>query len=110
MEKLCKYFISPLLVTFLLIALFESVNPRSWPKYAMGFELAACWIVIAAILGKDMVKEEERQKEEAKRREDEAAKMEMDKFHAELRSKEQVELEKHRLTLEAQRPKQEVVS
>ena len=29
---------------------------------------------------------------------------------AELRSKEQVELEKHRLTLEAQRPKQEVVS
>lgn len=46
-----------------------------------------------------MAKEEERQMQEAKRREEDAAKMEMEKFHAELRSKKQVELEKHRLTL-----------
>lgn len=110
MNALCKYFLAPLLVTFLLIALFESVNPRSWPKHAVGFELAACWLVIAAIGGRNMVKEEERQRQEPKRREEEAAKTEMDKFHAELRSKEQVELEKHRLTLEAQRLKQEAVS
>jgi hypothetical protein len=110
MNSLCKYFLGPLLLTGILIAVFESVNPKSWPKHAVGLELVACWVVIAAILGRDMVKEEERQREEAKRREEEAAKTEMDKFHAELRSKEQVELEKHRLTLEAQRPKQEVVS
>jgi hypothetical protein len=57
-----------------------------------------------------MVKEEERQRQEARRREELEAKAAMEKFHAELRSKEQVELEKHLLTLEAQRPKQEVVS
>lgn len=110
MNFFCKYFIGPMVLTGILIGVFETINPRSWPKEAVGFELLGCWIVIAAILGKGMVKEEERQKEEAKRREEEAAKTEMDKFHAELRSKEQVELEKHRLTLEAQRPKQEVVS
>jgi cell shape-determining protein MreC len=110
MNSLCRYFFGSVLVTCLLIALFESVNPRTWPKQAVGWELAACWLVIAAIGGHNMVKEEERQKQEAKRREEETAKTEMDKFHAELRSKEQVELEKHRLTLEAQRPKQEVAS
>jgi hypothetical protein len=36
--------------------------------------------------------------------------MEMEKYLVNMRSKEQIELEKHRLTLEAQRPKQEVVS
>jgi hypothetical protein len=110
METLCKYFLAPVVVTFVLIGLFESVNPPSWPKGAIAGELFACWLVIAAIGGHNMVKEEERQRQEAKRREEEAAKTEMDKFHAELRSKEQIELEKHRLTLEAQRPKQEVVS
>ena len=110
MKSLCTYFLGSVLVTCLLIALFESINPRTWPKGAVGIELAACWLVIAAIGGRNMVKEEERQKQEAKRREEEAAKMEMDKFHAELCSKEQVELEKYRITLEAQRPKQEVVS
>lgn len=39
-----------------------------------------------------------------------ANKMEMEKYLINIRSREQVELEKHRLTLEAQRPKQEVVS
>jgi hypothetical protein len=48
-------------------------------------------------------------KEEEQKKKD-AATMEMEKHLAELRSKEQVELEKHRLTLEAQRPKQETVS
>jgi hypothetical protein len=110
MDKLCKYFLGPMLLTGILIGVFETINPRSWPKGAVGVELAACWIVIAAILGKDMVKEEERQREEAKRREEEAAKMEMEKYLINMRSREQVELEKHRLTLEAQRPKQEVVS
>ena len=110
MDWLCKYILGPLLLTGILIALFESINPPSWPREAVGYELLACWVVIAAILGREMVKEEEREKQEAKRREEEAAKTEMDKFHAELRSKEQVELEKHRLTLEAQRPKQEMVS
>lgn len=110
MEFLCKWFLGPLILTGLLIALFESINPHSWPKEAVAFELAGCWVVIAAILGRDMVKEEERQREEAKRREEEAAKMEMEKYLINIRSREQVELEKHRLTLEAQRPKQEVVS
>jgi hypothetical protein len=110
MESLGKYFLGPLLVTFLLIALFESINPPTWPKKAVALELAGCWVVIAAILGRNMAKDEERQMQEAKRREEDAAKIEMEKFQAELRSKEQVELEKHRLTLETQRPKQEVVS
>ena len=109
MDFLCKWFLGPMVLTGILIAVFESVNPKSWPREAVGGELLACWVVIAAILGGDMVKKEEREKEDAKRREEEA-KAAMDKFHAELRSKEQVELEKHRLTLEAQRPKQEVVS
>ena len=62
-------------------------------------ELLACYVVIAVVLGREMEKEEKRQKEEEARR-----------FDAELRSKEQVELEKHRLSLEAQQSKQEVVS
>lgn len=99
LDNLCKYVLGPLLLTGILIALFESINPPSWPKEAVGWELFACWVVIAAILGRDMVKEEKRQKEEEARR-----------FEAELRSKEQVELEKHRLTLEAQRSKQDVAS
>ena len=99
METLCKYFLAPVVVTFVLIGLFESVNPPTWPKGAVAGELFACWVIIAAILGRNMTKEEERQKAEEARR-----------FDAELRSKEQVELEKHRLTLEAQRPKQEAVS
>ena len=99
MDWLCKYILGPLLLTGVLIALFESINPPSWPSEAVGYELLACWVVIAAILGRGMEKDEARQKEEEAKR-----------FEAELRSKEQVELEKHRLTLEAQRSKQEVVS
>lgn len=110
MDFLCKYFLGPMILTAILIGVFETINPRSWPKEAVGFELLGCWVVIAAILGGDMVKEEERQRQEAKAREEEAAKMEMEKYLINMRSKEQVELEKHRLTLEAQRPKQEVVS
>ena len=110
METLCKYFLGPMMLTLILIGVFESINPPSWPKEAVVGELVACWFVIAAILGRGMVKEEERQRQEAKRREEEEARAAMEKFHAELRSKEQTELEKHRLTLEAQRPKQEVVS
>jgi hypothetical protein len=103
MYALCRLFVGTLLVTFLLIGLFESINPRSWPKEAVRFELAACWLVIAAIGGRNMVKEEERQRQEAKRREEEAAKMEMEKFLINMRSREQVELGKHRLSLEARR-------
>lgn len=110
MEFVCKWFLGPLVLTSVLIAVFESINPPSWPRAAVGFELLGCYVVIAAILGRDMVKKEERERQEAKRREEEAVRMEMDKFQAELRSKEQVELEKHRLTLEAQRSKQDVVS
>lgn len=99
METLCKYVLGPMVLTFVLIGVFESINPPSWPKGAIVGELVACWVVIAAILGREMEKEEKRQKEEEARR-----------FDAELRSKEQVELEKHRLTLEAQQSKQEVVS
>ncbi len=99
MDKLCKYFLAPIVVTFILTGVFEAINPPSWPKGAIVGELLACYVVIAAILGREMEKEEKRQKEEEARR-----------FDAELRSKEQVELEKHRLTLEAQRSKQEVVS
>jgi hypothetical protein len=109
MEFLCKWFLGPIVLTGILIGVFESVNPPSWPKAALGGELLACWVVIAAILGGDMAKKEEQQRQDAKHREEEEAKAAMEKFHAELRSKEQVELEKHRLTLEAQRPKQEVV-
>jgi hypothetical protein len=110
MDFLCKYFIGPLILTGILIGVFETINPKSWPKEAVGGELLVCWVVIAAILGRDMSKKEEQEKQEAKRREEEAAKAAMEKLHAELRSKEQVELEKHRLTLEAQRPKQEAIS
>lgn len=99
MEKLCKYVLGPLVLTFVLIGVFESINPPSWPKGAIVGELLACYVVIAVVLGREMEKEEKRQKEEEARR-----------FDAELRSKEQVELEKHRLTLEAQQSKQEVVS
>lgn len=99
METLCKYVLGPMVLTFVLIGVFESINPPSWPKGAIVGELVACWVVIAAILGREMEKEEKRQKEEEARR-----------FDAELRSKEQVELEKHRLTLEAQQSKQEMVS
>jgi hypothetical protein len=95
MDKLW-YFLGSVLLTGILIGVFETINPRSWPKEAVAGELLACWVVIAAILGRNMTKEEERQKAEEARR-----------FDAELRSKEQVEMEKHRLTLEAQRPKQE---
>lgn len=110
MDFLCKYFLGPLILTGVLIGVFETINPRSWPKEAVAFELIGCWVVIAAILGRDMVKEEERQRQEAKCREEEAAKVEMEKYLVNMRSREQVELEKHRLTLEAQRPKQEVAS
>lgn len=99
MDKLCKYFLGPIVVTFVLTAVFEAVNPPSWPKGAVIGELLACYVVIAVVLGREMEKEEKRQKEEEARR-----------FDAELKSKEQVELEKHRLTLEAQQSKQEVVS
>ena len=99
MEKLCKYFLGPIVVTFVLIGVFESINPPSWSKGAIVGELVACYVVIAVVLGREMEKEEKRQKEEEARR-----------FDAELKSKEQVELEKHRLTLEAQRSKQDVVS
>ncbi len=99
MEKLCKYVLGPLVLTFVLIGVFESINPPSWPKEAIAGELLACYVVIAVVLGREMEKEEKRQKEEEARR-----------FDAELRSKEQVELEKHRLTLEAQQSRQEVVS
>jgi hypothetical protein len=92
-------FLGSVVLTGILIGVFESINPPSWPKEAVLGELLACWVVIAAILGREMEKEEKRQKEEEARR-----------FDAELRSKEQVELEKHRLTLEAQQSKQEVVS
>jgi hypothetical protein len=109
MEFLCKWFLGPIVLTGILIGVFESVNPKSWPRAAVGFELLGCWVVIAAILGGDMAKKEEREREDAKRREEEEAKAAMEKFHAELRSKEQVELEKHRLTMDAQRPKQEAV-
>jgi hypothetical protein len=50
------YFLGPLFLTGLLIALFESINPSSWPRSAVGWELAACWFVIFAILGRDMAK------------------------------------------------------
>lgn len=99
LDNLCKYVLGPLLLTGILIALFESINPPSWPRSAVGWELLACWVVIAGILGRDMIKQEEREKQEAAKR-----------FEAELRSKEQVELEKHRLTLEAQRTKQDAAS
>lgn len=99
MDKLCKYFLGPIVVTFVLTGVFEAINPPSWPKGAVIGELVACWMVIAVVLGREMEKEEKRQKEEEARR-----------FDAELKSKEQVELEKHRLTLEAQQSKQEVVS
>jgi hypothetical protein len=98
MDKLCKYFLGPIVVTFVLTGVFEAINPPSWPKGAVIGELVACWMVIAVVLGREMEKEEKRQKEEEARR-----------FDAELRSKEQVELEKHRLTLEAQQSKQDVV-
>jgi hypothetical protein len=99
MDKLCKYVLAPIVVTFILTGVFEAINPPSWPKGAIVGELLACYVVIAVILGREMEKEEKRQKQEEARR-----------FDAELRSKEQVELEKHRLTLEAQQSKQEVVS
>ena len=99
MDKLCKYFLAPIVVTFILTGVFEAINPPSWPKGAIVGELLACYVVIAVVLGREMEKEEKRQKEEEARR-----------FDAELRSKEQVELEKHRLTLEAQRSKQDVIS
>jgi hypothetical protein len=110
MDWLCKYVLAPIVVTFILTGVFEAINPPSWPKGAVIGELLACWVLMAAYLGREMEKEEEQERQEAKRREDAAAKMEMDKFQAELHSKEQVELEKHRLTLEAQGSKQEVVS
>lgn len=99
MDKLCKYVLAPIVVTFVLTGVFDAINPPSWPKGAIVGELLACYVVIAVVLGREMEKEEKRQKEEEARR-----------FDAELRSKEQVELEKHRLTLEAQQSKQEVVS
>lgn len=110
MDFLCKYFFGPMILTFILTGVFETINPKSWPKEAVVGELLVCWVVIAAILGKDMVKKEEQEKEEAKRREEEAAKLEMEKFLINMRSKEQVELEKHRLSLEAQRGKQVEIS
>ena len=92
MDFLCKYFLGPLLLTGILIGVFEIINPKSWPKHAVGVELAACWFILLAGLGRNQAQEEKERK---------AA--EMEKFLAELRSKEQVELEKHRLTLEAQK-------
>lgn len=106
MNSLGKYFLAPLVLTFVFIGLFESINPPSWPKEAIGYELFACWIVMAAILGRRMTKDEEELKQEAKRREEEAAKMEMEMYLVNMRSQAEVELEKHRLTLEAQAPRQ----
>ncbi|HVX13354.1 MAG TPA: hypothetical protein VHC22_19370 [Pirellulales bacterium] len=91
MNTLIRYAIGGLIASFVLIALFESINPKSWPRSAVGFELAGCFIVFAAIMGRQEAKEK---KQEEQR--------ETDKHFAELRSKERVELEKHRMTLEAQ--------
>ena len=94
MEKVL-YFFGSVVITGVLIAVFESINPSSWPRGAVLFELLGCYVVIAAILGKDMARKEEQERQDAQRRDEEAAKL---------------ELEKHRLTLEAQRSKQEVAS
>ncbi len=69
----------------------------------------SCWAAgqsSASLQGVFARREKKCQEEAQKRCEEEAAKTEMEKFLAELHSKEQVEVEKHRLTLEAQRPKQ----
>ena len=41
MDFLCKYFFGPLILTGILIGVFETVNPPSWPKAAVGGELLA---------------------------------------------------------------------
>lgn len=110
MDWLCRYIFGPLLLTFILIGVFETINPKSWPKEAVGGEVLVSMVICLLCLQRTEAKEKEQEKQEAKRREEEAARTEMEKFQAELRSKEQVDLEKHRLTLEAQRPKQEAVS
>jgi hypothetical protein len=97
-DSICKYSIAPIVVSVILAGVFQAINPPSWPKGALIGELVVCWVLMAAYLGNELEKEEKEKKEEEARR-----------FDAELRSKEQVELEKHRLTLEAQQSKQEVV-
>ena len=102
MYTLLRYGVGGLLYTFLLGVLFDSINPASWPKSAVGFELAGCLLVFAVIMGFDVYKDELRQRQEAKEREEATAKTEMEKFLAELHSKEKLELGKHRLALAAQ--------
>jgi hypothetical protein len=60
MDKLCKYFLALIVVTFILTGVFEAINPPSWPKGAIVGELLACYVVIAVVLGKEMEKEEKR--------------------------------------------------
>ena len=91
MYTLLRYGVGGLLYTFLLGVLFDSINPASWPKSAVGFEVAGCWVFIALILGREDAKEKKRQEQ-----------TEMERHLTELHSKEKVELEKHRLTLAAQ--------
>ena len=91
MYTLLRYGVGGLLYTFLLAVLFDSINPASWPKSAVGFEVAGCWVFVALILGREDAKEKKRQEQ-----------MEVERHFAELHSKEKVELEKHRLTLAAQ--------
>lgn len=98
MDSFCKYILGPLVLGFVLTGVFEAINPPSWPKGAVLGELLGCYLFVAVLLGWEKGKEEMRQKAEEARR-----------FDAELRSKEQVELEKHRLTLETQQSKQEVL-
>ncbi len=41
MDKLCKYFLGPIVVTFVLTGVFVAINPPSWPKGAVIGELRA---------------------------------------------------------------------
>lgn len=91
MYTLLRYGVGGLLYTVFMGVLFDSINPDSWPKSAVGFEVAGCWVFIALILGREDGKEKKRQEQ-----------MEVERHLAELHSKEKVELEKHRLTLTAQ--------
>ena len=97
MYTLLRYGVGGLLYSYLLIVLFESINPPSWPKSAVWFELAGCWVFVVAILAMSEVREKRLQ-----------AQREKDKHLAELRSKMLLELEKHRMTLEAQHRSDEV--
>jgi hypothetical protein len=58
------YFFGSVMLTGILIGVFETINPHSWPKEAVAGELLACWVVIAAILGREMAKEGNRSRVE----------------------------------------------